>query len=66
MKKGLPRSDAPRALERRREALRNVVRRIGSQIDKAILNTRQAGMPQFGVTLHVISPGRRSLYHNLD
>ena len=46
MKKGLPRSDTPRVLERRREALRNVVRRIGSQIDKAILNTRQAGMPQ--------------------
>src|SRR5262245_19172135 len=31
MKKGLPRSDAPRVLVRRREALRNVVRRVGSQ-----------------------------------
>jgi hypothetical protein len=31
MKEGLPRSDAPRVLERRREAPRNVVRRFGSQ-----------------------------------
>src|SRR5919106_6300582 len=31
MKKGLPRSHAPRVLERRREAPRNVVRRFGSQ-----------------------------------
>src|SRR5581483_7120032 len=31
MKKGLPRSHAPRVLERRREAPRNVVRRVGSQ-----------------------------------
>src|SRR5207253_4630247 len=31
MKEGLPRSHAPRVLERRREAPRNVVRRIGSQ-----------------------------------
>src|SRR6266540_1497994 len=31
MKKGLPRSDAPRVLDRRREARCNVVRRIGSQ-----------------------------------
>jgi hypothetical protein len=31
MKKGLPRSNAPRVLDRRREAPRNVVRRVGSQ-----------------------------------
>src|SRR6266576_5471653 len=31
MKERLPRSHAPRVLERRREAPRNVVRRIGSQ-----------------------------------
>jgi hypothetical protein len=36
MKKGLPRSHAPRVLERRREAPRNVVRRIGSQPRKRL------------------------------
>jgi hypothetical protein len=43
MKKGLPRSDAPRVLERRREARCNVVRRFGSQSQASRLPPARRG-----------------------